>query len=119
SVSFRIVIPKQLQEAARLQVRFQQRVTGGVAAEVTGEEHVVRRGAERTHVFLTDADVEAMKAKIARHPWASQIARSIERRAASWLASPVPIPEGETGWYHNYFDPRYGVRLIYDPNQPH
>ena len=119
SVSFRIVIPKQLQEAARLQVRFQQRVTGGVAAVVTGEEHVVRRGAERTHVFLTDADVEAMKAKIARHPWASQIARSIERRAASWLASPLPIPEGETGWYHNYFDPRYGVRLIYDPNQPH
>src|SRR5690606_21087813 len=89
------------------------------AAVVTGEEHVVRRGAERTHVFLTDADVEAMKAKIARHPWASQIARSIERRAASWLASPLPIPEGETGWYHNYFDPRYGVRLIYDPNQPH
>lgn len=70
-------------------------------------------------IFLTEADVSRVRSKAREHEWARQIAAQARERADAWLIRPQPLREGETGWGHNYFDPRYGVRLEYDPARPH
>lgn len=66
-------------------------------------------------LHLTPGEIDAVRGRIERLPWARKAYEQQKRAADAWLAAPVPIPEGETGWYHDYFCPDHAVMLRYDP----
>ena len=70
-------------------------------------------------VFMTSEILERAKARIAQLPWASSTYKGIKANADHWMDHKESIPEGPTGWYHDYFCPVHGVRLKYDYTKPH
>lgn len=75
--------------------------------------------ADRPIVFLPQRQIERVRERIRKYEWLSSSYRNIKASARRWLARDVEFPDGPTGWYHDYFCPEHGVRLIYDPQKPH
>ncbi len=69
-------------------------------------------------LHLTAKEIDAVRDRIARLPWARKAYAQQKDAADAWLAAPVPIPAGETGWYHDYFCPDHAVMLRYDAARP-
>ncbi len=69
-------------------------------------------------LHLAPKEVESVRERVARLPWAQKAYRAQKDVADAWLAKPVARPVGETGWYHDYFCPDHAVMLRYDPAAP-
>ena len=70
-------------------------------------------------VYFSDAEIDAARDRAERHPWADAALGAIVAAADAWIAAPVPLPTGPTGWFHDYYCPEHGVRLQYDAKRPH
>jgi hypothetical protein len=74
--------------------------------------------AERS-VFYSPRIMQRAKDRINKYDWASSVYKGIKSSADSWMKNTIPIPEGPTGWYHDYFCPDHGVQFRYDYNKPY
>jgi hypothetical protein len=74
---------------------------------------------ERRYVFATEAQLERARQRIEEFNWARVLFHRLQGEADAWLKDPLSVPEGPTAYGHDYVDPRYGTRLVYDPKRPH
>lgn len=79
-----------------------------------------QRGArERQYVFANPAQLQRARQRVETENWARLVLLQLQSEADAWLKNPLAVPEGPTAYGHDYVDPRFGTRLIYDPKRPH
>ena len=62
-------------------------------------------------LLLTQADLPAIKQRIAAQPWAKAQFDALKKQADDWLPQSVKLPERGGQWYHWYSCPKHGARL--------
>ncbi|MBD3184317.1 hypothetical protein GF312_18685 [Candidatus Poribacteria bacterium] len=84
--------------------------TGSLFAASTAQARIV---------FMSPEIMKRAKNRINKHEWALAVYKGMKASADRWMENKIPLPEGPTGWYHNYFCPEHGVQLRYNYNKPH
>jgi len=87
------------------------------AARLPGGEEGGGPGPEAREVFFTGEDLARAKARAGGPPWAARAYRAILAAADRWCARPYPLPEGPTGYYHDYVCPDHASPLRYHPDR--
>ncbi|MBI4605476.1 MAG: heparinase II/III family protein [Planctomycetes bacterium] len=92
---------------------------GALAALAAAPQAATDAPAPPGPVFFAPEELERAKARAAHHAWAREALAAIVASADRLASRPVEVPEGPTGWFHDYFCPDHGVLLRYDRERPH
>lgn len=107
------------QEPGRVQCRLSAEAG---ERKLTTRPHTIRVKQEapvHPHLFYSPDEIEAMKRRIAKYPWAAEIFAGARRNADAWLQRTDHPPQEGGGWSHDYYCQECGARLRFDENRPH
>ena len=74
---------------------------------------------QRPFLLMDQEEILAAREKVSTQPWAKEALTKLCEEADKIVEDPVFFPKEESGWAHWYVCPKAGVRLEFNPKEPH